>query len=440
MMHVLILAGGEGRRMRPFTLTTPKALLPLATRPALEHLFQDLAEQGFRDVIVSGKQDLESAYQACKGDLPKSLKIHFVKEASDPISSIKNAWTNSTQPLLVIPVDVILGQPSTYTKIAETLLTASGKSEKIFAAATTTGIIALHPSAKHFLNKVGDLDDLLPPFEKNIVYVDNGLRAPLVGTNTFRDPWNRQAQVGWVDMDRPHDLLDAHYVILSRMVQKLGKTSISKSAKIPKTVFIKGNVSIGSDVKIAEDVKIGEHVWIGKRTRIDRGATIGSYTVIGDDVKIGADAKVYGVIGNNSQVGRGAEFGGMIMEYVGFPHTSHLAGIVGNHCNISVGIVTGTKKLMNPPFRMFIQGKAEKTHLAGVAIGDHSFIGAGALLMGGSKIGPYSVVGPGVTVYRDVPPNKMVMRKEEVLWTDIHQDHTIPYDSKDYSPLWDRWP
>jgi bifunctional UDP-N-acetylglucosamine pyrophosphorylase/glucosamine-1-phosphate N-acetyltransferase len=266
--------------------------------------------------------------------------------------------------------------------------------------------------------------------------VDLGDRAPLIGTNVMSDERAAKARVAWVAVERPHDLLDAHYVVLARLAARLRGRKIAKSATVSPSVVRKGPLAVAKGARIGADVLLGRFVWIGEGAQIGHGAVLGDYTVVGPGGRVGPGAKFYGVMGGRSRIGRNAEFGGMLMEEVEFPHASHLAGIVGNRCRISVGIVTGTLKLIDPPFRMFIDGRAEKTHLAGVAIGDDSFIGAGALLMGGVRIGPFSVVGPGVLVQRDVPPNKMVARREEVTWRDINPEHQIRVEAGEYPPLW----
>lgn len=49
----VILTGGKGIKMRPFTYETPKALLPLRDKPILQHTIEFLAKNGFRDIIIS---------------------------------------------------------------------------------------------------------------------------------------------------------------------------------------------------------------------------------------------------------------------------------------------------------------------------------------------------------------------------------------------------
>jgi bifunctional UDP-N-acetylglucosamine pyrophosphorylase/glucosamine-1-phosphate N-acetyltransferase len=450
MPHIIILAGGEGRRLRPFTFTTPKALLPLATRPMLEHLLLDLHANGFTDMVVSGSADLEERYRTAGGRIPAGLKLRWQKEASTPIASIALAWTEKDRPALVVPVDTVLGDVGVYRRLAALLADGSGHGVRVVGHMLSVepsliktvhlGILGLPPSARRLLGRDGELEDLATRCGNDSRKIDLGERAPLIGTGGFVEKSAAKNGCAWVGVDRPHDLLDAHYVILARMAAKLRGKKISRAARVARSVVFKGPVSIAKGAMIGEDVRIGRFVWIGEGAQIDHGAVLGDHTIIGPNGRVGPGAKFYGVMGACSQLGRAAEFGGMLMEHVGFPHASHLAGIIGNRTKISVGIVTGTVKLVDPPFRMFVKGKVEKTHLSGVAVGDECFIGAGAMLMGGVRIGPFSVVGPGVLVQRDVPPNKMVTRKEEVFWRDIHPDHPIHFAPEEYPPLWHHIP
>lgn len=52
-MQAVVLVGGQGTRLRPLTLTTPKPLVPLANRPVIEHIALWLARYGVDDVILA---------------------------------------------------------------------------------------------------------------------------------------------------------------------------------------------------------------------------------------------------------------------------------------------------------------------------------------------------------------------------------------------------
>ncbi len=52
-MRAVILAGGEGTRLRPLTLSTPKPVVPVVDRPFLRHQIDLLARAGVREVVFS---------------------------------------------------------------------------------------------------------------------------------------------------------------------------------------------------------------------------------------------------------------------------------------------------------------------------------------------------------------------------------------------------
>ncbi len=52
-LTAMVLAAGQGERMRPLTLTTPKPLIPLAGRPLIDHVLDRLAQAGVETAIVN---------------------------------------------------------------------------------------------------------------------------------------------------------------------------------------------------------------------------------------------------------------------------------------------------------------------------------------------------------------------------------------------------
>jgi glucose-1-phosphate thymidylyltransferase len=66
-MKALVLSGGSGTRLRPFTHTSPKQLVPVANKPVLYYVLEDIADAGITDVgIVVG--DTAGEIRAAVGD------------------------------------------------------------------------------------------------------------------------------------------------------------------------------------------------------------------------------------------------------------------------------------------------------------------------------------------------------------------------------------
>ena len=52
-MKAVIMAGGEGTRHRPLTMSDPKPMLPMANRPMAEHIIQLLKKHGFDEIVIT---------------------------------------------------------------------------------------------------------------------------------------------------------------------------------------------------------------------------------------------------------------------------------------------------------------------------------------------------------------------------------------------------
>ena len=52
-MKAVVMAGGEGTRLRPLTSNQPKPMVPIVGKPCMEHIIELLKEHGFQDVIVT---------------------------------------------------------------------------------------------------------------------------------------------------------------------------------------------------------------------------------------------------------------------------------------------------------------------------------------------------------------------------------------------------
>ena len=78
-MKVVILSGGLGTRLRPYTLFVPKPMLPLAEKPLLQYIIEWLNENGLKDIVISVsylRKSIED-YFLDGGDL--NVKIDYVR-------------------------------------------------------------------------------------------------------------------------------------------------------------------------------------------------------------------------------------------------------------------------------------------------------------------------------------------------------------------------
>src|SRR5947209_19421453 len=79
-MQALILAGGEGTRLRPLTSTIPKPVVPLANRPHLSFMIEWLRRHGVEDVILSCGFLAEGVRRVLGDGESLGVRIRYVEE------------------------------------------------------------------------------------------------------------------------------------------------------------------------------------------------------------------------------------------------------------------------------------------------------------------------------------------------------------------------
>lgn len=108
-VEAVILAGGRGTRLAPYTMAFPKPLVPLGELPIIEIVLRQLAWYGIRraHISVGYLASLIEAYFATKGSVP-GLEINYLRE-SRPLGTAGaiSLAPNNGQDLLVVNGDVL---------------------------------------------------------------------------------------------------------------------------------------------------------------------------------------------------------------------------------------------------------------------------------------------------------------------------------------------
>jgi len=81
-MKAVVLVGGEGTRLRPLTLSTPKTLLPVAGRPVIERVVEHLAEHGVDEVVLSLGYKPDALLAAYPDGRCGPVKLHYAIEST----------------------------------------------------------------------------------------------------------------------------------------------------------------------------------------------------------------------------------------------------------------------------------------------------------------------------------------------------------------------
>src|SRR3954447_18296676 len=93
-MRAVILAGGLGTRLRPYTTVLPKPLVPVGERPILEHILRQLGSHGVTsvDLCVAHLGELIRVYFSEADPLPNGLQLrwHWEDEPLGTAGAAKN--------------------------------------------------------------------------------------------------------------------------------------------------------------------------------------------------------------------------------------------------------------------------------------------------------------------------------------------------------------
>ena len=108
-MKAVVMAGGEGSRLRPLTLHRPKPMVPLVDRPVMGHIIELLKRHNITDIIVT-VQYMASVIQDHFGD-GSAFGVNITYSLEDrPLGtagSVKQAEALLTEPFMVLSGDAV---------------------------------------------------------------------------------------------------------------------------------------------------------------------------------------------------------------------------------------------------------------------------------------------------------------------------------------------
>jgi len=306
MKQAVILAAGEGQRLRPFTLTRPKAMLTIADKPILQFVIESLVTAGIRNIICVVGYRKEQVYDYFGSGEKFGAEITYVTQASQlgtahALAAVKD---KADKEFLVLPGDNLI-EAGTIAGFA--LVKAHAMLVKRVADPTRYGVVDVdEEKLKGILEKPKETESNLVntgiyAFSRDIFkFIEDTLDIPDALNNMIAERLdiNISETTGtWLDIVYPWDVINLNNAILDKINISLGGT-------IEAGVYVKGNVIIGEGTVIrsgssiqgpaviGSGCDIGPHVCIMPATSIGDNVVVSSFTevknsVIGDDVSIG---------------------------------------------------------------------------------------------------------------------------------------------------------
>lgn len=385
-MKAVILAAGEGTRLRPFTVSRPKVMIPIGNRPILEYVVRALAANGITDIILvvgymkerimsffgNGSQfgvkisyalqekQLGTAHAALT--VRNQIKDDFIMVAGDNIidaQAISDLLKHKGNIALLVTDSEM---PSKYGVVqieAGRVVDIIEKPEKGESNIISTGIYRFPPSIFKYL-------------EKGVMEGKSGITHVLHSCISKVDLEVVRSTGRWMDAVYPWDLIRLNEYASDLTGQEISGT-------IEGGVTLRGPVHIGAGTKIKAGSYIEGPVTIGEGCEIGPYATIFSTTSIGNGVSIAPFTTVY-----NS----------MIMNNVSIGSHSHISrAVIDDGCRIGSGLSAPSGMA-----QVRIEDEFFKVEKAGSIVGEFTQIGSRAVLSPGTIVGANSRVGNGAKV------------------------------------------
>jgi len=307
MKQAVILAAGEGRRLRPFTLTKPKVMLSIAGKPILQYVIESLAQHGVRNIILivgyrkqqifnyigSGEQfGVDITYITQDKQLGTAHALAQAKEVTEKeflvLSGDKLIEPDTIAQFVGIRPEALLvkkvDDPTRYRVVnMEKGMVKSlvEKPQQPESNIINTGIYAFTTEVFSPIELELDIPDALNN------WVAQGKPITAVVTDGT-----------WLDVAYPWDILSLNDAILHRIPASLDGTietgvSLKGSVSVGRDTVIRSNSYIVGPVAIGEGCDIGPNVCVFPSTSIADNVVISPFTevknsVIGDDVNIGS--------------------------------------------------------------------------------------------------------------------------------------------------------
>ena len=368
-MQAVILTAGEGVRLRPFTSTRPKGMIPVANKPLLEHLVMALAHVGISDIVMVVGYHKESVMSHFGDGQDWKVSIQYAHQAKplgtgDALLAAREL-INGSQSFLLLPGDNYL-HPEDLQRLLDLegpsiLVTESNEPAKYGVVKITrgkvTGIYEKEPGEGPTLISTGTYHlspealDLVAQAAHQGKYILSEVLGRGVGRGELE--FSTARADSWCDAVYPWDLLGLNDLALRDL-------SEGQAGKIEPHVVIKGPVSIGpgtfvragcyleGPLVIGEGCDIGPHCVIRPATSIGDNVTLGSHShlthsLIMDDVQIGAYSHLAStVVGHGSLLGThtAASSGPAVINYRDQLHSvENVGGLIGDDCQLGDHVI-----------------------------------------------------------------------------------------------------
>jgi UDP-N-acetylglucosamine diphosphorylase/glucosamine-1-phosphate N-acetyltransferase len=411
-IQAVILSGGAGERAFPLSTDRPKPMFELLGKPLLQYVIENLREVGIQDlIIVTGPQSAAIRDYFGDGDsFGAKISYTIQEKALGMANALKSAEHLLKDRFFMLNGNDIF-ESRLLTQVIGKAETTSGDMVLVgremdnpwkfgvfeFRDGKVTAVVEKPPVGEEPSNTVvvG-----VYFFSKTIFeHID---RTPLTNYQ-LELAYQRMIDEGNVEFvpydgvfesfKYPWDLLTINEYLMARFISH---PQISDQAQISDRAVIDGNVIIEEGVRVFENAVIRGPAYVGRNSVIGNNVLVWNHSSIGANSVVGFSSEI-----KRSLIGRNCW---IHMSYVG-------DSILSDRCSFGAGTITANFRFDEGEIPVDVKGEelSSGTDKLGVIMGPECKTGCNATLMPGVKVGPRSIVGPGVMLRDDLPPDKLIM-------------------------------
>jgi len=383
-MQAIVLAAGEGSRMRPLTLSRPKVMVPVGGKPFLEHLVRRSIESGVTKFVFVVGYRSGVVVDHFKDGENFGVDIEYVlqNEQLGTGHALMMAEDQAEDRFLVLNGDVLTDTTS-LKRIGESegsAVAAKGVEEPSRYGVFEVEEDRLRSVVEKSLSPPSNLANAgIYQFRRNIFEVLGDVPKSVRGEFELTDGINSLISRGedievveiedWIEVGRPWDVLEANKILIS----KIGPAVLGE---VEPGATLLGDVSIGEGTLIRSGSYIVGPVVIGKNCDIGPNCFIRPFTSIGENVRIGNAVEI-----KNSS----------IMDGTNVAHLSYVGdSVIGSHCNFGAGTIVANLRHDDANILSYIkQDKVDSgRRKLGAIIGDDVKTGINTSIYPGTVIEP----------------------------------------------------
>lgn len=425
-MKVVLLAAGRSKRLKPIE---DKNFLKFLGKPLLLHQLEQLSAFFDDFIVIGGAHNLEKIRELLNGWKAKSTgpKFQFV-EQKNLDEGMAGALLSAEpfikkEPILVVSANDVV-ESKAYKLVLDAIKSMGGAGAQSFLIGKKVesyfpgGYLktAKDGSIQGIVEKPGagnepsDMINLVIHYHKN----SEALLKALHSVNSTKDDRYEVAmdhliKAGhkmkavpyngfWQSIKYPWHVLSLMEYFLGTIAAKIIK---GKNVEIAPSAIIKGPVFLDDGVKVFENAVISGPAYIGKNSIVATNALVrGSMT------------------GENCIVGFGTEIARSYLGDMVWTHTNYVGdSVIGNNVSFGAGTVTGNLRLDEGNIKVNITDVIIDSgrNKFGLITGNNVRCGINTSFMPGIKVGNNSMIGAGIIVAQDVPDNKLVYGKTELI-------------------------